>query len=142
MFIIFAPEIMPRNKKIRQIQRAPAYQGHLPRGTQSGTPTEVILFLEEYEAIKLCDYDLLDQSEAAALMGVSRPTLTRIYESARRKMARMLVEPCQLSFGEGQTALKIDWYLCSACSIRFTPAGDGNFCPFCGTKQITEEDIP
>jgi predicted DNA-binding protein (UPF0251 family) len=131
---------MPRTRKIRQIQRAPAYQGHMPRGTQSGTPEEVILLLEEYEAIKLCDYDLLDQAEAAALMGVSRPTLTRIYESARRKMARMLVEPCQLSFGEGQATLKIDWYTCSACNIRFTLAAAGKFCPVCGNKKIAEEN--
>jgi uncharacterized protein len=140
MFIIFAAEIMPRTGKIRQIQRAPAYQGHMPRGLQVGTASEVVLLLEEYEAIKLCDYDLLAQAEAAAQMGVSRPTLTRIYESARRKIARMLVEPCKLSFGEGKAVLKIDWYTCSGCKIRFTLASSGKFCPVCGNQQIREED--
>jgi uncharacterized protein len=130
---------MPRTKKIRQIQRAPAYQGLIPQGTQSVTPSGLVLFLEEYEAIKLCDYDLLSQAEAAALMGVSRPTLTRIYESARRKMARMLVEPCKLSFGEGQSALKIDWVSCPACDIRFTQTTNGKFCPLCGTSYHVAE---
>ena len=34
----------------------------------------------------------MHHTEAARLMGISRPTFARIYESARRKIAQALVE--------------------------------------------------
>jgi predicted DNA-binding protein (UPF0251 family) len=50
------------------------------------------LQLDELEALRLCDLRGMHQQEAADLMGVSRPTLGRIVESARRKLARLAVE--------------------------------------------------
>ena len=49
------------------------------------------MYVEEFEAIYLCDHEGKLQAEAAESMGVSRPTLTRIYASARRKIADALV---------------------------------------------------
>ncbi|MFN8208864.1 MAG: hypothetical protein U0T82_15875 [Bacteroidales bacterium] len=56
MFIIFATKIMPGTRKIRQIQRAPAYQGHMPRGMRAGTASEVVLFMEN-TGNSVLDYD-------------------------------------------------------------------------------------
>lgn len=54
--------------------------------------TPVAMGVDEYEAIRLIDYEGLDQSACAARMEVARTTVTRIYESARRKLAQALVE--------------------------------------------------
>lgn len=52
---------------------------------------EVVLALDEFEAIRLADLDGLYQEKAAAEMGVSRPTFSRIIEAAHRKVADALV---------------------------------------------------
>lgn len=49
------------------------------------------LALDEFEAVRLIDGQGLDQETAAAQMGVSRPTITRILASARAKIAHVLV---------------------------------------------------
>ena len=53
--------------------------------------TPVVISDEEYAAIRLSDYELLNQVEAARIMGVSRPTYTHIYGIARHKVAEALV---------------------------------------------------
>jgi predicted DNA-binding protein (UPF0251 family) len=52
---------------------------------------EVLLTLEELEAIRLSDFEHLDQEQAAAMMGVSRHTYGRILADARSVVAEALV---------------------------------------------------
>jgi uncharacterized protein len=52
---------------------------------------EVILTLDEFEALRLADLDGMYQEKAAAQMAVSRPTFSRIIEAAHRKVADALV---------------------------------------------------
>ncbi len=47
--------------------------------------------LDEFEAMRLADLDGLYQEQAAEQMRVSRPTFSRIVDSAHRKMADVLV---------------------------------------------------
>ncbi len=47
--------------------------------------------LEEFEAIKLSDYQGLDQAEAARQMDISRQTFGRILKQARYSLAEALV---------------------------------------------------
>lgn len=51
----------------------------------------VVLTLEELEAIRLVDYEGLNQEEAAAQMGVSRKTLWNDLKCGRKKVAKALV---------------------------------------------------
>ncbi len=51
----------------------------------------VVLTVDEYEAIRLIDYEGMDQAEAAKKMNISRPTSARIIESAHRKIAEALI---------------------------------------------------
>jgi len=44
------------------------------------------LSLDEFEAIRLCDYEKMSQIEAGAEMDVSRGTIQRLLESAREKI--------------------------------------------------------
>ena len=47
--------------------------------------------LDEFEALRLADLEGLYQEQAALQMGVSRPTFSRIVESAHKKVADALV---------------------------------------------------
>jgi len=67
---------MPRPKRPRYIDAVPRVTEFVPRGA---VPAEdVILSLEEFEAVRLIDYDGLDQTQAADIMNVSRQTVGRI----------------------------------------------------------------
>ena len=56
----------------------------------------VQMTVDEYETIKLLDGDGLTQEECSARMCISRPTVTAIYDSARKKLADALVNGKQL----------------------------------------------
>jgi predicted Fe-Mo cluster-binding NifX family protein len=62
--------------------------------------------LDEYEAIRLIDHQKMTQEECAEAMGVSRATVTSIYESARAKLADALISGKQLRISGG--AYRID----------------------------------
>ena len=79
----------------------PVIKGMSVFGVRGRKSNEVILNIEEYETIRLLDYQNLTQEEAATLMDVSRPTLTRIYEEARNKVATAFVEGRDLLFKGG-----------------------------------------
>ena len=71
---------------------APCFGGFKPFGVLNEKQGRVMINIEEYEALKFCDYEHLTQLEAAELMNISRPTFTRIYESVRSKIARAFIE--------------------------------------------------
>jgi predicted DNA-binding protein (UPF0251 family) len=52
---------------------------------------EVVMTLDEFEALRLADLDGLYQQRAAEQMNVSRATFSRIIDSAHRKTADALV---------------------------------------------------
>jgi len=72
----------------------------LPDNNSSVNDAVVVLF-EEYEALRLADYELLKHDAAALQMGVSRATFARIYESVRRKLAAAFVEAKPVVFQSG-----------------------------------------
>jgi uncharacterized protein len=129
---------MARNKKDRLIQMAPHFYGFKPQGIQSKPGSEVLINFEEYEALNLCDYELLNQAEAAKLMNISRPTFTRIYESVRRKIAKAFIEGSYITFEDGNSTVS-EWLKCNICQISFTISDKAdNFCPICKTQVITD----
>ena len=80
---------MPRPKLCRRICGYPDYWSFAPEDSE---PDETIpLMLDEFETIRLIDHQKLTQEECAAAMGVSRATITSIYESARYKVADAMV---------------------------------------------------
>lgn len=64
--------------------------GFKPFGIAFCDTAHVIMQYEEYETVKLVIYDNLSQDAAAEKMEVSRPTLTRIYNSTIKKLDRHL----------------------------------------------------
>lgn len=69
----------------RTCARAMAVRGEVP------DTEKVVLTLEEFETIRLVDYEKQTHSQCAAQMDISRTTVTEIYETAREKIADCLV---------------------------------------------------
>lgn len=139
ILIIFAFCLfMPRNRTLRKINAPPRFGGYKPYGCPLVNNEPVNLLYEEYEAIKLADYKLMNHNDAAILMGISRATFARIYEKARRKIALALVETREISTKCGSSFTEKEWFECKKCHARFTmPANIGKEqCPLCKSTQI------
>ena len=78
---------MARTKKERKIKCVPVCQLFGPT-LSKGTKKDIIeLGLDEYEAIRLSDYENLTMIQAAKKMSISAPTFCRILQSAHKKVA-------------------------------------------------------
>lgn len=111
----------PRYRNIRKVAALPIVKGFKPFGATVEKPelNPVILLLEEYEALRLCDYECLNHHQASVFMGVSRPTFTRIYASALRKIAAAFVEGRAISIEGGKVYFDSEWYHCADCGCYF-----------------------
>lgn len=80
---------MPRRRRRRRVGFRPDFRYFGPG--KGASVNEVVLKVEEFEAVRLKDFEGHDQVEAASEMGVSQPTFSRILDSARRKIADAMV---------------------------------------------------
>ena len=111
-------KIMARPQKQRCICSLPQVTGFAPQGCDvSGS---VNLTYDEYEVIRLLDYRQMTQEQCAERMQISRPTVTRIYDEARRKIADMLANGRALTIAGG------DVFVCPA--MRPECAGEEQCC--------------
>lgn len=123
---------MPRPKRKRRILSPPKMKGFKPFGVvqrRKSIPT-ISMLHEEYEAFRLMDYMNLSQEEAARIMRVSRSTFTRIYESARLKIAKALVECSAIVIEGGDIVVEGSWFQCQSCFQLTKELGDKT-CPVC-----------
>ncbi len=72
------------------IEKAPTTDRFTP--TPQGNPEPVYIEPAELEALRLVDLEGLSQEEAGDRMGVSRGTVWRLVQGARRKTAQALTE--------------------------------------------------
>ena len=63
-----------------------------PPGMHSNMDNAVRMTVDEFETIRLIDYEGLMQEECADRMGVARTTVQGIYSVARKKISTSLVE--------------------------------------------------
>ena len=82
---------MPRPRKLRFVQGRPIVDAFVPNTVPPWGKEEVFLPLEGLEAIRLADFQGLDQETAAGQMNVSRQTFGRILAEARAVVAEALV---------------------------------------------------
>ncbi|MCR5175866.1 MAG: DUF134 domain-containing protein [Anaerovibrio sp.] len=82
---------MARPVKKKKICSLPVFQEFIPRNAVEDMP-EVCMTVEEYETIRLMDFNGLNQQECADRMGVARTTVQAMYMAARKRMAACLVE--------------------------------------------------
>jgi len=90
-------------------------QGFKPFGIPRRLLSSVSLQFDEYEAIRLLDYEGMNQDQAAGQMNVSRPTLTRIYEKGRKTIAQALVEGKMITIEGGNVRFDRQWFRCKRC---------------------------
>lgn len=131
---------MVRPKRIRKMTNPPHFKGFKPIGPpEENNP--VVLNYEEYEAIRLSDFEFYGHLEASRIMEVSRPTYSRIYESARRKVAEAFVLGKAILFEGGKVFFDTEWHSCKSCKCYFNhPAKDQkiNSCTLCGSSDIEQ----
>jgi predicted DNA-binding protein (UPF0251 family) len=84
-----------RPMKPRMIDELPAVSRFIPvsvEGNPISVKEPVMMTPDELEALRLVDYEGMLQEEAAQRMNVSRGTVWRCLDSARKKVATMLAE--------------------------------------------------
>jgi predicted DNA-binding protein (UPF0251 family) len=82
---------MPRPLKFRRVSFLPEATYFKPAGIPLRVLDEVLLSVEEAEAVRLKDLEGLAQMPSAENMNISRPTFQRVLASARRKIADALL---------------------------------------------------
>ena len=131
---------MPRPRKCRLVSSVPATTYYKPRGIPVSSLQEVVLAVEELEALRLADYMGLTQTETAKRLGVSQPTLHRVLRSARKKVADALVNGKALRISGGTYRIpRQRWFECFKCRHRWSePYGTGRpqRCPRCSSPQL------
>ncbi|MEM4625592.1 MAG: DUF134 domain-containing protein [Candidatus Pacearchaeota archaeon] len=82
---------MARPRLCRKVRFNPTVTYFKPRGIPLRDLNEVILQVDEFEAIRLKDLEGLEQEECAKRMNISQPTFHRLVLSARRKISDAIV---------------------------------------------------
>ena len=129
---------MPRPPCCRRVEGNPAASIFKPAGIPARVLEEVTMSLDEFEAIRLADFEGLYQDQAAERMRISRPTFGRIVEVARRKVAEALVHGKALKIEGGPVRFaRHRRGRCPACEREWNePVKDRAACPYCcGQKE-------
>ena len=90
---------MPRPRKWRRVCAAPRCTRFSPGEPDNGA---VSMTVDEYESIRLIDWEGFTQERCADQMAVSRATAQAIYQEARRKLADCIVNSRSLVIGGGE----------------------------------------
>lgn len=123
---------MPKPKKERTVAAMPAVTYFKPQGIPMSVLEQTVLAVDEYEAIRLNDLEMLSHGEAAKRMNISRPTFTRLVGAAHMKIAEAIVHGRALRI-EGGT-----YHFSQRCRDCGEPRGRKNApCPQYGVKHTT-----
>lgn len=99
---------MPRPRKCRRVCAMPENKGFEPLGGgKDCCRNRIVMSIDEYEAVRLIDWEKLTQVQCAEQMGIARSTVTGIYDSARTKLADALIHGKSLKIQGG------DYTICS-----------------------------
>jgi uncharacterized protein len=133
---------MTRPKKCRRIQEMPATTYFKPAGIPLRQLAEVILSVEETEALRLKDIDGLDQAAGGEQMNISRPTFQRVLNSARRKLADAVLNGKAIHIEGGDYELAALSYRCR-CGHRWQAPVEASgeqsaqYCPVCESSEVS-----
>jgi predicted DNA-binding protein (UPF0251 family) len=130
---------MARPCKCRRVQGPPVACYFKPKGIPLPQLQEVVLTVDELEALRLADLEGLYQENAAQKMGVSRPTFGNIIAAARRKVADSLVHGKALKIEGGTVEMAGRRFVCCRCHSEWMRArgpGRPGRCPKCQSTDI------
>jgi len=131
---------VPRPMKYRIVNGRPVTNIFKPAGIPQCDLEEIVLTLDELEALRLADLEGLYQEEAAKKMAISRQTFGNIVELARKKVADVLVNGKSLRIEGGFVDLNPQMFMCTDCGQRWKMPGESekpHNCPRCGSANIT-----
>ncbi len=140
---------MPRPTKERNVEKLPPVNNYKPAGIPLRDLDEVVLTIEEMEAIRLSDVEQLEQAEAAQYLAISTPTYYRILSKAHQKIAEALWNGKALKFEGGNYRLVgchgKHRFICLACQFQWEIGGGRRrqghtelICSQCGSSQVQE----
>lgn len=116
----------------------PPMEGYKPFGIPMRNLESVHLLFEEFEAIRLADYENLTQEEAAEKMNISRPTFTRLYEKARKNIAKAFIEGKAIIIQGGTFVTEDYWYKCQSCNETMVTMKPAKQCRKCDSEDIRQ----
>lgn len=91
---------MPRPRLCRRVRFKPNVCYYKPQGIPIRHLEEVVLAMEEIEAVRLVDLEQLEQIQAAKKMKTSQSTLQRILASAHKKIADAIINGKAIAINE------------------------------------------
>jgi predicted DNA-binding protein (UPF0251 family) len=125
---------LPRRPCCKRVEELPGVTYFKPRAVPMSVLEEVVLSVEEFEALRLAHQEGLYQQDAAVRMGVSRATFGRVLDLAHRKVTKALVEGCALRI-EGGSFATIGPERCERCPVKAEAAGaEPEACATCLVK--------
>lgn len=130
---------MPRPPKTRQVSFFPPVTRFIPDTLPETVSGEIILSIDQFEAIRLKDYLVMNQEECATRMNLTQSTLQRILTSARTKLAAAIVEGKAIRIEGGNYRLLVSCR-CRSCGYKWEaqPDEDNTLnipCPSCGVGE-------
>jgi uncharacterized protein len=134
---------MVRPRNCRRVGHIPRIDYFKPRGIPLAALEEVVLSIDELEAVRLADLEGLYQERAAEMMNVSRQTFGRIIESAHKKVAEALIQGKALKIEGGEFEIaSMRRFKCEECHHSWEiPYGMSRprICPSCESLDIDRE---
>ena len=131
---------MARPKCCRRVKGLPMSTYFKPRGIPLTQLEEIVLTLDEFEAIRLADLKGLYHEDAAKKMGISRQTFGRIISLARNKVAEALVQGKALKIQGGDFKMIAQRkFVCTDCKHAWEVSygtGRPHICPSCHSDSI------
>ena len=115
-------------------------EGFKPFGVPMRELDSVIMSYEEYEALRLADYEDQNQEDAATRMNICRPTFTLVYEKARKTIAKAFVEGKAIVIRGGTYITDNYWYRCDDCHETMVSDQPASQCRECDSDNITRLD--
>ncbi len=110
---------MARPVKCRKVGYMPENLAFKPTCANIEEVETVILNIDEFETVRLADYEELYFEDAAEKMGVSRQTFGNILKSAHKKIAEALINGKTLKIEGGDIELLKDKeFYCKRCRKR------------------------
>ena len=132
---------MSRPPKCRRVEFLPDVTYFKPAGIPLRALKEVCLSVEEAEAIRLKDFERLEQEQSAERMHISRPTFQRVLASARQKVADALLTGKAIRIDGGNFEMAVRRFKClngHEWDVPFEVMTNAppQLCPTCNTPSI------
>jgi predicted DNA-binding protein (UPF0251 family) len=131
-------DFMPRPKNDRTVKEPPLFKDFKPTGIPARSLRQLILSLDEFEALRLADHLGFSQEEAAEEMCISRSTFSRLVEKSRQKVAEFLITGKRLTIDGGKVHFQLNILQCKDCGCMTRVRMDQKIeqCSHCGSKQL------